>query len=200
MVLVRGSVVAVPLVGSVPFHPPDAEQLCASLALHCKTVEVPIGTLVFVAVRVTAGFTLEPAQAILVVWLVAELPHAASVDIAADAISHRDTLDALRERSVRRSPTRRVAHPASKNNSDQRLGLQPTNLIMLTPWRSARTMTAAHQRSATVIFLMGAWSCRFLRTPTCLHSRTVSAISGIAEHVDLCLRWNGARKMPQTVD
>ena len=67
MVAVSGSVVTVPLVGSVPLQPPEAVQVCASLALHCKVAGVPMATLLFMATSVTAGFALSPAQAMLVV-------------------------------------------------------------------------------------------------------------------------------------
>ena len=46
----------VPLVGCEPLQPPDAVQLCASFALHCKVVDVPLATLVFIAASVTDGF------------------------------------------------------------------------------------------------------------------------------------------------
>ena len=62
MSAINGSVVVVPLVGWEPLQPPDAVQLCASVALHCKVVEVPLATLVFIAASVTDGFasTLSP--------------------------------------------------------------------------------------------------------------------------------------------
>jgi len=53
---INGSVVMVPLVGWLPLQPPEAVQLCASLALHCKVVDVPLATLVFIAASVTDGF------------------------------------------------------------------------------------------------------------------------------------------------
>ena len=56
MVAVRGLVVIVPLVGCAPLQPPEAVQDCASVALHCKVVEVPLMTLLFLAARVIAGF------------------------------------------------------------------------------------------------------------------------------------------------
>ena len=48
--------VALPLVGCVPLHPPEAVQLCASLALHCNVALVPTATLLLAAAKVTAGF------------------------------------------------------------------------------------------------------------------------------------------------
>ena len=44
-----------PLVGWVPVQPPEALQDWASVALHCKIVEVPTVTLLFWAARVIAG-------------------------------------------------------------------------------------------------------------------------------------------------
>jgi len=45
VVAVSGSVVALPLVGWAPLHPPEAEQDCASWAFHCRVVAIPMGTL-----------------------------------------------------------------------------------------------------------------------------------------------------------
>ena len=53
---INGSVVMVPLVGCEPLQPPDAVQLCASCALHCNVVDVPLATLVFIAASVMDGF------------------------------------------------------------------------------------------------------------------------------------------------
>jgi hypothetical protein len=61
-------VVAVPLVGWLPLHPPDAAQVCAFCALHCNVVRVPIATLLLVAVRVTAGFAVVEAGPVRIVW------------------------------------------------------------------------------------------------------------------------------------
>ena len=69
MVAVSGSVVAVPLVGWVPAQPPEAVQLCASVALHSNVAAVPMATLLFVATRVTAGFAVPPAGFVADVWL-----------------------------------------------------------------------------------------------------------------------------------
>jgi hypothetical protein len=63
VVAVRGSVVAVPVVGWVPVHPPDAAQACASFALHCNVTRVPMATLLLAATRVTAGFAAAPPAA-----------------------------------------------------------------------------------------------------------------------------------------
>jgi hypothetical protein len=64
---VRGLVVIVPLIGWGPLHPPEAMHDCAPVALHCNVVELPLGTLVLFAARVTAGFavSLEAAVAVL---------------------------------------------------------------------------------------------------------------------------------------
>lgn len=55
MVAVRGLVVVVPLVGSVPLQPPEALQESAPEALHSKVVEVPLVTLLCLATSVIAG-------------------------------------------------------------------------------------------------------------------------------------------------
>ncbi len=64
MVAVRGLVVSVPLIGCGPVQPPEAMQLCALTALHCKVVAVPLATLLFFAIRVTVGFDGSSATAV----------------------------------------------------------------------------------------------------------------------------------------
>ena len=54
---VRGGVVIVPVVGWVPLQPPDAAQLLAWEASHCKVTEAPIVTLVSLALSTTDGAT-----------------------------------------------------------------------------------------------------------------------------------------------
>jgi hypothetical protein len=97
---VRGLVVNVPLIGWSPLHPPEALQDCALVALHCKVVELPLGTLLFLAIRVTAGFAvpLELAVAVLPVEeLVADVsadddsPQAASAANTAHPSVHPNT-------------------------------------------------------------------------------------------------------------
>ena len=56
MSAIKGSVVTVPLVGWVPLHPPDAVQVSAYFALHCKVAGVPMATELFMAASVTTGF------------------------------------------------------------------------------------------------------------------------------------------------
>jgi hypothetical protein len=58
-------VVAVPLVGCVPVHPPDAAQVCASFALHCNVAGVPMATLLLVATRLIAGTAVAAAVAVV---------------------------------------------------------------------------------------------------------------------------------------
>ena len=56
MSAIKGSVVTVPLVGCVPLHPPDAVQVSAYFALHCKVAGVPMATVLFMAASVMTGF------------------------------------------------------------------------------------------------------------------------------------------------
>ena len=65
VVAVRGSVVAVPLVGCGPVQPPEAMQVCASWAFHCKVAAVCMGTLVLSATNVTAGVPLLTPPAVV---------------------------------------------------------------------------------------------------------------------------------------
>ena len=102
---VRGLVVIVPLVGWAPLHPPEAMHECAPVVLHCKVVELPLGTLVLFAARVTAGFavSLEAAVAVLTVE---ELVFDVSADDSPQAASAANT-----------------AHPSAQPNT------RPTNPI-----------------------------------------------------------------------
>jgi hypothetical protein len=80
---VRGLVVIVPLIGWAPLHPPEAMHDCAPVTRHCKVVELPLGTLVFFAARVTAGIAASLEVAVVV--LPAVLPVEALVaDVSAD--------------------------------------------------------------------------------------------------------------------
>ena len=79
MFAVRGLVVIVPLIGWGPLHPPEAMHDCAPVVRHCKVVELPLGTLVLFAARVTAGFAV-PLEAAVAVLPVEELV----VDVSAD--------------------------------------------------------------------------------------------------------------------
>jgi hypothetical protein len=103
-----GSVVAVPLVGRVPLHPPDAVQVCALVALHCNVTGVPITTALFMAARVTAGFAVvvlvlsPPTKGDEAISLLADCPHAANAENAAHPIAQRNRHDALAESSARR--------------------------------------------------------------------------------------------------
>jgi hypothetical protein len=54
-----------PLVGWEPLHPPEAVQLCTSVALHCKVAALPATMLLLVATRVTAGFEVAPPESVL---------------------------------------------------------------------------------------------------------------------------------------
>jgi hypothetical protein len=104
---VRGLVVIVPLVGWAPLHPPEAMHECAPVVLQCKVVELPLGTLVLFAARVTAGFavSLEAAVAVLTVE---ELVFDVSADDSPQAASAANT-----------------AHPSAQPNT------RPTNPILV---------------------------------------------------------------------
>jgi hypothetical protein len=52
----KGSVVAVPLIGWLPLQPPEAMQLCAAVAFHCRVAAVPRAMLLLTATKETTGF------------------------------------------------------------------------------------------------------------------------------------------------
>jgi hypothetical protein len=54
----------------VPLQPPDAVQVSAYFALHCKVAGVPRATVLFIAASVTTGFdTVLFGPAISLTWL-----------------------------------------------------------------------------------------------------------------------------------
>jgi hypothetical protein len=90
---IKGSVVTVPLVGCVPLHPPDAVQVSAYFALHCKVAGVPMATVLFMAASVMTGFvTTVSGPTNPLTWLFDDCPHAVSAEIAAQLIAHRKRL------------------------------------------------------------------------------------------------------------
>jgi hypothetical protein len=58
VVVVRAVVACEPLVGWTPLQPPDAVQLCALVAFHCKVTERPMATVLVLGARVTTGTAL----------------------------------------------------------------------------------------------------------------------------------------------
>jgi hypothetical protein len=99
---VRGLVVNVPLIGWSPFHPPEAMQDCALVALHCKVVAVPLGTLLLFATSVTAGFAVPLGAAV-----VAVLPVEGLVCVSAD------------DDSPQAANAANAAHPSAQRNRRQ---------------------------------------------------------------------------------
>jgi hypothetical protein len=89
-----------PLVGWAPLHPPEAVQLCASVALHCRVAAVPMTTLVFVAARVTTGIAVPPGT-VGVVWTDA-CPQAARAEITEYPTAERSRREAQAEHNARR--------------------------------------------------------------------------------------------------
>jgi hypothetical protein len=99
VVAVSGSVAALPLVARVPLHPPEAAQLCAFCALHCKVVAVPMTTLLLAGTSVTAGSAaLLPTEPVGVVWADDDAPQAASADNAALTSAQRSMCNAWQAR------------------------------------------------------------------------------------------------------
>ena len=83
-----------PLVGCVPLHPPDAVQVSAYFALHCKVAGVHMATVLFMAASVMTGFvtTVSGPTNPLTCLLFDDCPHAVSAEIAAQLIAHRKRL------------------------------------------------------------------------------------------------------------
>ena len=110
-----GLVVIVPLIGWVPLHPPEAVQDFAWVALHCKVVALPLGTLALFATRVTAGFAVSVEAVVAVLTLdvltlegleasvsADDSPQAASAANAAHPSAQRNTRQTSAECDVRR--------------------------------------------------------------------------------------------------
>ena len=111
MFAVSGLVVIVPLIGWVPLHPPEAVQDFAPVALHCKVVALPLGTLALFATRVTAGFAVSVEAVVAVLTLEGleasvsaddDSPQAASAANAAHPSAQRNTRQTSAECDVRR--------------------------------------------------------------------------------------------------
>jgi hypothetical protein len=98
--VVRGGVVVVPLIGCVPLQPPEAEQVCALVALHFSVAGVPGSTLALIASNERAGLTTLPAVLLSRVSLLAELPHAARAEKAKPTIAHWNRREILMKGSV----------------------------------------------------------------------------------------------------
>jgi hypothetical protein len=170
VVAVRGLVVIVPLVGWAPLQPPDAVQDCAPVTLHCKLVEVPLATLVFLATSVTAG---------LATWLSVEtdevlLPlevdvsadeeswHAANAAKAANPSVQLNRRTTLADVPVRRAPVILESRPRAEVSPDSRLGWRPSKIIYVFPFQSAlqRVISTAESSGA------------FANLPTCRKTQT----------------------------
>jgi hypothetical protein len=121
----------VPLVGCVPLQPPDAVQVSAFFALHCKVAGVPMATVLFMAASVTTGFEAALSGPVISpTWVLDDCPHAVSTEIAAEAIAKRKRLF---------FPMNFPARAAFELISEPNWALRPTNLIScFSPSRCAR--------------------------------------------------------------
>jgi hypothetical protein len=131
LVAVSGSVVAMPLVGWVPVHPPDAAQVCASFALHRNVADVPMATVLLSAVRVTAGFAVLLGTG--VDWPDDDCWHAANAENAAHPSAQRIRRDVLTKLVVPGLLLNWVSRAVFRENSDHIRGPRATNLIMHLP-------------------------------------------------------------------
>jgi len=52
---VSGGLVMLPVIGRVPLQPPEASQVLACEASHCKVTDAPMATLSSLAFKVTEG-------------------------------------------------------------------------------------------------------------------------------------------------
>ena len=102
-----GLVVIVPLIGWVPLHPPEAVQDFAWVALHCKVVAVPLGTLVLLATSVTDGFAV-PLGATVVAVLPVE-------GLAVEGL----VCDSADDDSPQAASAANAAHPSAQRNRRQ---------------------------------------------------------------------------------
>ena len=73
----------VPSGGNVPLQPPDAEQVSALEAFHCSVTDVPMGTVLSLAFKVTNG----GAATTGVVALPVELPAVCALELSPHAAS-----------------------------------------------------------------------------------------------------------------
>jgi hypothetical protein len=133
---VSGLVVTFPLVGSVPLHPPDAVQDCASVAFHVNVAGVPLATLFALAVRVTVGIAVPTAEE------PADWPHAANAANAAHPRVQRTRRDAMTKLKAPRSLLNWVSRKVFKANS------RSTKFIMHLPHNSRQAAISVHRFKA----------------------------------------------------
>lgn len=133
MVVVSGSVVAVPLVGWEPFHPPEAVQDCASCVLHCNVAGDPISTLLLIATKETAGLavTVATVPVLRVDSVLDDSSQAARVETAAQTISKRNRYDVF-DGAVRLLLDW-SSHPVFAELWISRRVFRPFNVIALSP-------------------------------------------------------------------
>jgi hypothetical protein len=106
VVVVNGSVVAVPEVGWVPLHPPDAVQVCEFADDHSRSAVLPAVTVLLVAVKVSVGADWVPPVDPVLPLLVSEEappPQAASADRTIEANAQRSRWNGWRVGRARRS-------------------------------------------------------------------------------------------------
>jgi hypothetical protein len=133
VVAISGSVVALPLVGCVPLHPPEAVQDCAAVALHFRVAGVPMAMLLLVATRETCGFAVALTAGAMKEFTPDDSPHAARADNAAAAAIERSRREAAAERQVIRTGVSSMSLPVCKGNSHRSVGLRPAELIIASP-------------------------------------------------------------------
>ena len=107
MFAVSGLVVIVPLIGWVPLHPPEAVQDFAWVALHCKVVALPLGTLALFATRVTAGFAVSVEAVVAVLTLDVLTLEGLEASVSAD------------DDSPQAASAANAAHPSAQRNTRQ---------------------------------------------------------------------------------
>jgi hypothetical protein len=149
VVVVNGSVVAVPLVGCEPFQPPEAVQDCASCVLHCSVAGDPISTLLLTATKETAGLAVAATVPVLRVDSVLEdCSQAASVDTAAHSINKRNRCDAFD--GVVRLLLEWSTHPVFAEFCIFRPVSRPFNVIALSPSKKHGCMSARKIRRSMI--------------------------------------------------
>jgi hypothetical protein len=144
VVAVRGLVFIVPLVGWAPLQPPEAEQDCAPVVLHCKLVAVPLATLDFLATRVTAGLAtslpVETEEVLLPVVVDVsaddESSHAANPANAANARAQLNRRTTLAEVPVRLMLLNLASRSCATVGTDSRLEWRPAKIIDAFPFQS----------------------------------------------------------------
>ena len=105
----------VPVVASVPLQPPDAVQVVALVALHCRVTDAPTATVLSLALKLTnggaataGGVGVLDAAVLDAAVLLVELPDVSASELAPHAVSTPSTVNTNKDFNANANPERRL--------------------------------------------------------------------------------------------